>query len=155
MADPALDVRIIRPGEPGWDGHVGLFADYRVHYGHEREPERCDRWLREQVDAGHYRCFLARTASDGRAAGMANVVVTPASMVLSLFWQLRDLYVAPDRRRAGVGRALVDTVVAEARAAGAARVSLQTEVGNDGAVRLYRAAGFAVVDELTLLNLPL
>jgi ribosomal protein S18 acetylase RimI-like enzyme len=155
MADLAWDVRPIRPGDSGWEAHVGLFADYRVHYGQAHEPDRCDLWLREQFNAGRYRCYLARSSSDGRAAGMANVVVTPASMVLSLYWQLRDVYVAQDRRQAGVGRALVDTVVAEARAAGAARVTLQTEVGNDGAVSLYRSAGFAVVDELTLLNLPL
>lgn len=155
MADLALDVRTIRPWDPGWDAHVGLFADYRVHYGQEHEPERCDQWLREQFNAGRYHRFLARSGSVGRAAGMANVVVSPASMVLSLYWQLRDLYVAHDQRQVGVGRTLVDTVVAEARAAGAARVTLQTEVGNDGAVSLYRSAGFDVVDELTLLNLPL
>ena len=86
---------------------------------------------------------------------MANVVVSPASMALSLFWQLRDLYVAPDHRRQGVARALVDDVVADARAAGAARISLQTEVGNDRALALYRSAGFEVVDELTMLNLML
>ena len=44
-------------------------------------------------------------------------------------------------------------VVADARAAGAARVSLQTEVGNERALALYRDAGFEVVDELTMLNL--
>jgi ribosomal protein S18 acetylase RimI-like enzyme len=155
MADLALDVRTIRPGEPGWDAHVGLFAEYRVHYGQELEPERCDRWLREQHNAGRYHCFLARRGSGGQPAGMANVVVSPASIVLSLYWQLRDLYVASDHRQVGVGRTLVDAVVAEARATGAARISLQTEVGNDGAMSLYRSAGFDVVDELTLLNLPL
>jgi ribosomal protein S18 acetylase RimI-like enzyme len=155
MADHALDVRTVHPGGTDWDAHVGLFADYRVHYGRERDPERCDEWLREQFDAGRYHCYLVRSGSSGPAAGMANVVVSPASMVLSLYWQLRDLYVAPAHRRVGVGRALVDTVVADARAAGAARVSLQTEVGNDRAVALYRSAGFEVVDELTLLNLTL
>jgi ribosomal protein S18 acetylase RimI-like enzyme len=63
--------------------------------------------------------------------------------------------VASDHRQVGVGRSLVDAVVAESRATGAARITLQTEVGNDGAVSLYRSAGFDVVDELTLLNLPL
>ena len=38
---------------------------------------------------------------------------------------------------------------------GAARVSLQTEVGNDRALALYRSAGFEVVDGLTMLNLSL
>ena len=54
-----------------------------------------------------------------------------------------------------MGRALVDAVVADARAAGAARISLQTEVGNDRALALYRSVGFEVVDELTMLNLML
>jgi ribosomal protein S18 acetylase RimI-like enzyme len=155
VADNVIDVRTVRPGDPGWDAHVGLFADYRVHYGQDREPQQCDRWLREQLDAGRYHCYLVHSGPEGRPAGMANVAVSPASMALSVFWQLRDLYVAPDRRRRGVGRALLDVVVADARAAGAARISLQTEVGNDQAVALYRSADFEVVSELTMLNLVL
>lgn len=155
MAQIALEVRSVRADEPGWDAQVQLFAAYRVHYGQVHQPRECERWLREQLDAGRFHCYLARNASDARAVGMANVVVSPASIALSLYWQLRDLYVAPDHRRGGVGRALVDAVVADARAAGAARVSLQTELGNDRAVSLYRSAGFEVVDELTLLDLML
>jgi ribosomal protein S18 acetylase RimI-like enzyme len=155
VAGPALDVRTVTPGDAGWGAHVELFAAYRAHYGHQPDPQRCDRWLREQLEAGPYRCYLARRGSDGRPAGMATVIVSPASLALSTYWQLRDLYVAPEHRRVGAGRALVDAVVAEARAAGATRVGLQTEVGNARAVALYRSAGFEVVDELTLLNLTL
>ena len=155
VVDKDLVVRTVRPGDAGWDAHVGLFADYRAHYDRAHEPGRCDQWLREQLDAGRYDCYLLRSGPDGRPAGMANVVVSPASMALSLFWQLRDLYVAPDRRRQGVGRALVDAIVADARAAGAARIGLLTEVGNDRALALYRSVGFEVVDELTMLNLML
>ena len=154
VTDRALEVRTVRPGDTGWDAHVGLFADYREHYGQNRDLRECDLWLRDQLDAGRYYCYLASGAG-GRPAGMANVAVSPASMVLSMFWALRDLYVPPDHRQQGVGRAIVDVVVADAKQAGAARVSLQTEVGNDRAMALYRGAGFEVVSELTMLNLML
>jgi ribosomal protein S18 acetylase RimI-like enzyme len=152
VTDSGFAVSTVRPGDPGWDAHVGLFADYRAHYGRDRDPQQCDGWLRQQLDAGRYRCYLAHGGQDGRGAGMANVAISPASIVLSHFWQLRDLFVAPSHRRQGVARALLEVVLADAGAAGAHRVSMQTEVGNDQAVALYLSAGFEVVSELTMLN---
>jgi ribosomal protein S18 acetylase RimI-like enzyme len=46
-------------------------------------------------------------------------------------------------------------VIAEARAAGALRVSLQTEPGNAVAQSLYASLGFRRVPDLDLLSLPL
>ncbi|MCY7373937.1 MAG: GNAT family N-acetyltransferase, partial [Spirochaetaceae bacterium] len=113
-----FDITTVRPTESGWDTLVDLFSDYRAHYGRQRELQRCDRWLQEQVDAGRFRCYLARTW-EGKPAGMATAAVSPASLSLSLFWALRDLFVTPEHRRGGVGRALVDAVAADARAGGA------------------------------------
>lgn len=149
-----FDITTVRPTESGWDTLVDLFSDYRAHYGRQREQQRCDRWLREQVDAGRLRCYLART-SEAEPAGMATVAVSPASLSLSLFWALRDLFVAPEHRRGGVGRALVDAVAADARAGGAVRVGLQTEADNHAALSVYRGAGFEEVTELRTLILPL
>ena len=156
MADNALDVRIVRPGDPGWDAHVGLFADYRVHYGQDRDAEQCDRWLREHVAAGRLLCYLARSRADDEPVAMAVVGPTaPASMSLGAFWSLRDLYVAAGHRRRGAGRALVSRVVTDARAAGAVRIGLQTEPGNEAALALYRSIGFEDVTGVTQLLLTL
>ena len=149
-----IDITTVGPAESGWDTLVGLFSDYRAHYGRQGEQQRCDQWLREQVDAGRFRCYLART-SEGEPAGMATVAVSPASLSLSLFWALRDLFVAPEHRRGGVGRALVDAVAADARAGGAVRVGLQTEADNHAALSVYRRAGFEEVTGLRTLILPL
>lgn len=149
-----FDITTVGPAESGWDTLVDLFSDYRAHYGRQGEQQRCDRWLREQVDVGRFRCYLART-SEGEPAGMATVAVSPASLSLSLFWALRDLFVAPEHRRGGVGRALVDAVAADARAGGAIRVGLQTEADNHAALSVYRRAGFEEVTELRTLILPL
>jgi ribosomal protein S18 acetylase RimI-like enzyme len=56
------------------------------------------------------------------------------------------MYVVPERARCGVGRALLDAAIERARATpGLAGLTLTVTAGNDGALRLYERAGFAVV----------
>lgn len=57
---------------------------------------------------------------------------------------LAEIAVAPRARRRGLGRRLVDHLVADARARGVARVFLEVRVGNTPARALYEAVGFAV-----------
>jgi ribosomal protein S18 acetylase RimI-like enzyme len=59
---------------------------------------------------------------------------------------LLGMYVVPERTRCGIGRALLDAAIARARATpGLAGLTLTVTAGNDGALRLYERAGFAVV----------
>jgi len=58
---------------------------------------------------------------------------------------LFSMWVAPDARRLGVGRALVDAVDDWARAWGAKRVILWVLAGNEGAHRFYEDIGFQVL----------
>ena len=60
---------------------------------------------------------------------------------------LYAMWVAPDARGAGVGRALVDAVVAWARARGCDRLVLSVTETNEGARRFYEACGFADTGE--------
>jgi len=53
-----------------------------------------------------------------------------------------NLAVDPDLRRAGIGRALVDLVLAEAATAGVRSVTLEVRRGNEAAIGLYRRFGF-------------
>ena len=55
---------------------------------------------------------------------------------------LEELYVAPERRGNGIGRALLDAVIARARAAGAVRIDLGTEEDDTAARALYESSGF-------------
>jgi GNAT superfamily N-acetyltransferase len=54
-----------------------------------------------------------------------------------------EIYVAPPERGAGLGRALLRALEAEARACGVRRLHLEVEQHNDGARRLYVQEGFA------------
>lgn len=145
----------VSSGSESFGSTADLFDDYRVHYGQAADPSGTAAWLLRQLDGGGLRLFIVPGGTPQQPLGLISVVELPASLRLGSFWMIRDLYVAPAHRRAGVARALLDHVVAEARAAGALRVSLQTEPGNVSAQSLYAAAGFRRVDGLDLLNLPL
>ncbi len=58
---------------------------------------------------------------------------------------LLDLAVAPSRRRRGVGRALLESLLAEARRQGARRIELEVAAANRAARALYGRSGFEVV----------
>lgn len=51
----------------------------------------------------------------------------------------------PDRRRAGIGKLLLDHAIAAARAAGCTRATLEVRRGNVPAIALYERAGFTTV----------
>lgn len=59
--------------------------------------------------------------------------------------EILNLAVAPDARRSGLGRALLDGLLATFRRERVATVHLEVRQSNAGAVRLYQAAGFRAV----------
>jgi ribosomal protein S18 acetylase RimI-like enzyme len=157
MPEPAAPADIVvgtvRPDEEGWAAYVGLFADYRAYYGAgEPGAGAADRWLRTHEATGHLRCYLARAPEP---VAMAVVVVSPASLRLGVFWQLRDLFVTSEARRRGIGRAVVTSVATDARAAGALRLALQTESSNAAAQALYHGLGFEDVTGYVQMMLTL
>ena len=60
------------------------------------------------------------------------------------------LAVAPDHRRAGVGRTLMDAAEAWLRARGAPKLQLMVRAGNQEALGFYRALGLEPQDVVTL-----
>ena len=59
--------------------------------------------------------------------------------------ELANLAVAPDRRRQGIGRYLLDAAMVEAVAGGAASLYLEVRESNVAARALYGARGFVAV----------
>ena len=142
----------ITPAHRAFGQVAGLFDDYRAHGG-PPSPQVTRDWLRDQL--AQHRITIAAAICAGQACGFITTTVMPASLMLGTAWSIRDLYVAPQRRRGGIARALLQHVVDDASAAGAYRVSLLTEAGNTPAIRLYTAAGFQPVSGLQLLDLTL
>jgi ribosomal protein S18 acetylase RimI-like enzyme len=54
-----------------------------------------------------------------------------------------DLYLVPSARGAGLGSALLDIALVEARRLGIRTLHLEVDAANEGASHLYRKRGFA------------
>lgn len=64
-------------------------------------------------------------------------------------FELKQLYLAPQATGGGIGGALVDWALAEARARGGDEIQLSVFSGNDGAQRFYARHGFEKVADTT------
>jgi ribosomal-protein-alanine N-acetyltransferase len=73
---------------------------------------------------------------DGVAAGYAIYWLLPREI------DIHNLAVAPAYRRRGIARALLQTVIADARRETATRITLEVRKSNDAAQRLYHSLGF-------------
>lgn len=146
-------IRQVTGADSAFDRVVALFDDYRTHYGQESSPGVTRAWLADQLT--HRRLTIAAAFRDDQVCGFITTSVLPASLMLGAAWSIRDLFVAAQHRRSGIAGTLLQFVLDDARAAGACRVSLQTESDNLAALTLYTTAGFQPVTGLDLLNLTL
>jgi GNAT superfamily N-acetyltransferase len=74
---------------------------------------------------------------DGRLLGIVHTVYHRSCWTIGNYCYLQDLFVAEDARKLGIGRALIEAVYKEARAAGASRVHWLTHETNATARALY------------------
>lgn len=119
---------------------VPLFDGYRVFYKQPSDPAGAEAFLRERLEQDEAVVFLAE--ADGQAVGFTLLYPSFSSVRMASIWVLNDLFVSPDARRTGAGRALLDAAHEHARATGAIVVVLATGHANTTAQRLYEATGF-------------
>ena len=97
-------------------------------------------WL---VDEGEMTVLLAGEP----AVGLAVLRVRGALWTTGAEAHLQELYVVPDRRGEGIGRALLEATIAKAREAGADGIDLATGEGDKAARALYESAGFTNLED--------
>jgi ribosomal protein S18 acetylase RimI-like enzyme len=149
---PAVRVRRATPGDASQV--APLFDAYRQFYGLAPDPELARRYLAERLSR-HESVVLLAQAPGGEALGFVQMYPTFASLRAARVFVLYDLFVAPAARRAGVARGLMQAAVAEARAAGAVALSLQTARTNHAAQRLYAALGWRRDEEFVEYQLEI
>lgn len=108
----------------------------------ERELFGADAWSADSV--------LAEVSKADRFAVVATVgsdlVGYAATMRSADLVDLQRIGVSPPRRRKGIARALLDTVMVRAAADGASRMLAEVAPGNRAALLFYSRAGFVEID---------
>ena len=77
-----------------------------------------------------------------RPEGFAQLRFRPSVYARALDAYLEELYVVPSRRGQGLGRALLEAAIEEARGRGANHIDLGTSEDDAAARALYESAGF-------------
>lgn len=144
---------IIQAGPEHVDHITPLFVGYREFYRGLPEVERSRAFLTRMLETGESVIFLALRGET--ALGFIQMFRTYSTGALRHIWILNDLFVAPDARRLGVGRALMEYARDYATRDGAARLTLRTEVTNATAQALYESLGWRRDEAFYTYNLPL
>jgi ribosomal protein S18 acetylase RimI-like enzyme len=90
------------------------------------------------IESGEIVVLLAGAGPDG----FAQLRFRPSLHTGALDAYLEELYVAPERRGRGLGRALLEAAMDHARERGAAHIDLTTSEDDVAARALYESAGF-------------
>jgi GNAT superfamily N-acetyltransferase len=113
-----------------------LWDAYLVFYESELPEDVTRETFRRLVAGDGIHGALARD-DDGRAVGFVHWLFHPATWSVGPYCYLEDLFVAPDARGGGIGRALIEHVSEQARAASASKVYWLTQQSNATARTLY------------------
>jgi L-amino acid N-acyltransferase YncA len=138
----------IRPAEPRDIAAITRIYGHAVRHGtasFELEPpddaEMTQRYQR--LLAGGYPYLVAELG--GEIAGYA--YAGPYRARPAYHWSVEDsIYIAPQAHRRGIGRALLDRLIAESEAGGFRQmIAVIGDSANAASIELHRAAGFRMV----------
>jgi GNAT superfamily N-acetyltransferase len=147
---------LIRPATPGDVPAIGALIRELAAY--EREPSSAiatDDDLRTALfgDAPAVFCHVAE--ADGEVVGLALWFRNFSTWLGQHGLYLEDLFVRPAYRGRGLGKALLETLVALARERGYRRVEWVVLDWNEPAQAFYRSLGAAPLDDWTVWRIPL
>jgi ribosomal protein S18 acetylase RimI-like enzyme len=139
-----MGARVWLAGEQDLDSVTALLAGFRDHMG---RAVPTDDALRATVEVllsdPNTEYLLAARDGDDRPAGLCQLRYRLAVWTGANDCWLEDLFVEGDARRSGLGRALVTAAFERAERRGCARMELDVDEDNTGALAFYETLGLS------------
>lgn len=120
------------------DELVPLFDAYRQFYEEPSNPRLAETFLRDRLSRQESTILLAFNAT-GHAIGFCQLYPSFCSLLAAPIEVLYDLFISPEARQCGAGRALLQAAEDLAYSHGAARLDLTTAKTNLRAQALYES----------------
>jgi len=138
-ASSSDDLAVRRATEADAEGIGQLLHDFNREFDEPTPtPQALAARIRLLIGGGDTQVVLGGKGPDG----LAVLRLRPAIWSLGLECYVAELYVVPERRAQGLGRALMEAAMDEARKRGADRIELGTSEDDVAACRLYESLGF-------------
>ena len=138
MASESAQIR--RAGSDDAEVVARLLHDFNTEFGEPTPgPEALAARVRTLLDGGDTTILVAGRGPDG----LAVLRFRDAIWTEALECYLAELYVVPQRRGHGLGRALMEAAIETARAEGATHMDLGTGEDDTAARALYESLGFS------------
>ena len=140
---PTTVIRIMQATPADLDQAAWLFDAYRQFYKRPPDLAAARRFLFARFAKRDSVLYLGfAPAGSARASGFVHLYPSFDSLAMKPRWILYDLYVAPESRRHGLGRALMNRATELARESGASHLALETAKDNLQAQALYEQLGY-------------
>lgn len=118
-----------------------LLDGYRQFYQQPSDLQAAHDFLHQRMGCGDS-FILVSENSEGVLTGFVQLFPGVSTVGLNARWTLNDLFVLPECRDKGTGRALMEAATQLARDHGVARLILMTQVENERAQHLYESLGW-------------
>lgn len=126
--------------------HVAaLFNQYRLFYAQKDDLDLATEFIRQRIDNSESVILLAEDIA-GKAVGFCQLYPTFCSVEAKPIYSLYDLFVLPECRKHGIGRALLLQAEVIAKRNGKSRMDLTTAKTNTKAQSVYESLGWVKDD---------
>lgn len=134
-----ISTRLARPNDIGAVG--ALFDAYRQFYEQAADLQLATTFIQGRVEKNESVILVAENAA-GEMLGFCQLYPTFCSVLAAPIYALYDLFVKPEARQSGAGKALLLAAERHAIQNGVARMDLTTAKTNLAAQALYESLGW-------------